>query len=64
MGKNWCYPTIAIDRSKSFSKYNKYVKTLVYIYTTDKQIKKFAIGYMINSSLHINKVFIEQVEKC
>ena len=39
-------------------------KILVYLYTTDKRINQFAIGYMINPTLHVNKVFIEQVEKC
>ena len=32
-------------------------KILVYIYTTDERINKFAIGYMINPTLHINNVF-------
>ena len=39
-------------------------KILVYLYMADKQINQFAIVYIINPSLHINKVFIEQVEKC
>ena len=38
-------------------------KRLVYLYTTDKKIIQFAIGYMIDTPLHINKVFIEQAEK-
>ena len=37
-------------------------KRLVYIYTTYKIINQFSIGYMINSTLHVNKVFREQVE--
>ena len=37
---------------------------MVYLYTTDEQINKFAIGYMINPSLHVNRVFIEEVEEC
>ena len=32
-------------------------KRMVYLYATDEQIKQFSIGYMINPSLHINKVF-------
>ena len=34
---------------------------MVYIYTSDEQINHFAIGYMINPSLHIDKVLIEQL---
>ena len=39
-------------------------KILVCLYTKDKQINLFAIGCMINSTLHVNKLFIEQVGKC
>ena len=38
-------------------------KRMVYIYSTDNTVHKFAIGYMINPSLHINKIFKTQVEK-
>ena len=38
-------------------------KILVYLYTTDKRIIPFAIGYMVNPTLRVNKLFIEQVEK-
>ena len=37
---------------------------MVHIYSTEKKIHQFAIGYMINPSLHINNVFITQVQKC
>ena len=37
-------------------------KIFVYIYTTDKQINQFEIGYMINPTLQVNKVFREQVK--
>ena len=37
-------------------------KRMVYLYAADEQINSFVIGYMINPSLHINKVFREQVE--
>ena len=37
-------------------------KRLVYIYTTDKHINPFAIGYMIYPTLYVNKAFREQVE--
>ena len=39
-------------------------KITVYLYTTDEQMNKFAIGYMINPSLHVNRVFREEVEEC
>ena len=38
-------------------------KILVYLYTKYKQTNQFKIGYMINRSLHVNKVFREKVEK-
>ena len=34
------------------------IKRMAYIYATGEQIIKFTIGYMINPSIHINKVFI------
>ena len=36
-------------------------KILVYIYTTDKSFNQFEIGYIINPTLHVNKVFIENI---
>ena len=39
-------------------------KIMVHIYTTGKTIHKFSTGYMINPSLHFNKMFKTQVEKC
>ena len=62
MGNNWRYSNIDIGRGKPSSTFNVYVQRLVYIYTTEKQMNQFAIGYMINPSLHINNVFREQVE--
>ena len=38
-------------------------RILVYTYTTEKLISQFAIGYMVNPTIHVNKVFREQVEK-
>ena len=38
-------------------------KITVNIYTIDKTVHQFAIGYMINTSLHIDKMFKTQVEK-
>ena len=37
---------------------------MVHIYTTEKTIHQFVIGYMINPSLEFNKIFNTQVEKC
>ena len=37
---------------------------MVHIYAIDDSINQFAIGYMINPSLNINKVLREQTEKC
>ena len=38
-------------------------KIMVHIYSTEKTIHQFAIGYMINPSLHINNTFRTLVEK-
>ena len=38
-------------------------KIMVHIYT-DKTVYQFFIGYIINPSLHINKMFKIQVENC
>ena len=37
-------------------------KTMVQLYYTDESIIQLSIGYMIYPSLHVNKVFREQVE--
>ena len=39
-------------------------KKMVHIYTTENTIHQFAISYIINPSLSINRVFREQVQKC
>ena len=39
-------------------------KIFVYINTINERINLFAIGYIINRTLHIIKVFRDQVEKC
>ena len=38
-------------------------KIIVHMYTTEKNIHQFTTGYMINPSLHINRVFREQAQK-
>ena len=37
-------------------------KIMVNLYSIDDSIHQFSIGYIINPSLHFNKVFREQVE--
>ena len=50
LGVNNCQPLLHMS------------KIQVYLYTTYKRVKNISIGYMINPTLHINKVFREQVE--
>ena len=38
-------------------------KRMVHIYSIDNSIDPFSIGYMIDPSLHFNKVLREQVKK-
>ena len=38
-------------------------KIMVHCYSIDESINQFAIGDMINPSLHFNKAFREKVEK-
>ena len=51
VGVNHCQPTLYMS------------KIMVYCYTTYGTINKFAIGYMINPSIHLNNIFRTQVEK-
>ena len=37
-------------------------KRVFHFYSMDESVNQFGIGYMINPSLHFNKVFREQVE--
>ena len=39
-------------------------KIMLHIYTTKMTIYQFAIGYMINNFLYINRLFREQAQKC
>ena len=39
-------------------------KRFIWLEETGKLINEFEIGYMINPSLHVNKTFRDQVEKC
>ena len=36
---------------------------MIYIYSTEKTVHQFSIGYMINPSIHINKIFKTKIEK-
>ena len=39
-------------------------KSFICIEETKERIDEFEIGYMINPNLHVNKDFIDQVDKC
>ena len=39
-------------------------KRFLWLHETGELVNEFTIGYMINSTLHVNKVFKEKVEKC
>ena len=39
-----------------------YVQKVVYINISEKCMNQFAIGYMVNNTLNVNNVFIDQVE--
>ena len=39
-------------------------KRFIWIEETGKRVNEFGVGYMTNTSLHVNKAFKEQVEKC
>ena len=39
-------------------------KRMLHIYCPDYCTNKFAIGYMVNPKIHVNKVFIETIDKC
>ena len=37
---------------------------MVHIYSTEKTINRFVIGYMINPSIHMNSIFREKIQTC
>ena len=39
-------------------------KRFIWIKETGERIDEFDFGYIINPNLHVNKSFIDQVEKC
>ena len=39
-------------------------KIFIWLEETGERMSEFEIGYMINPSLHVNKAFRYQVEKC
>ena len=41
-----------------------YFQKIYFINTAKERMNQFAIGYMTNPTLHVNKVFRDQVEKC
>ena len=54
------FPLIGVNHRQPIIKTHN---IMVYLYSTDEKTNQFAIGYMINPSLHTNRVFREQVEK-
>ena len=52
LGSNQCQPLLHM------------AKRFISIEDTDEHINDLEIGYMINPSLNVNKVFRDQVEKC
>ena len=58
MGILWRYSVIVVVRGKSLPTYIAYVHNFVYINSTNKRINEFTIGYIVNPTLHDNKVFI------
>ena len=63
MGILLCYSTIVVVRGKKLPTSIAYVQRNFYINTTKKRINLFAIGYMINPTLNVNRMFRDQVEK-
>ena len=63
MGNTRCSSIIAIGRGNNCQPILHMSKILVHIYSTDDFINQFSIGFIINPSLHVNKMFIEQFEK-
>ena len=59
----WCYSKIYSVKGKSSSTSNAYVKTFVFLNTTEELINLFEIRYMIKPTLHVQKVVRDQVEK-
>ena len=57
----WCYSVIDIVRGKSLSTYISYFQKNIYINSKEKNINQFAIVFMVNPTLHINKALIDQV---
>ena len=52
LGDNHCLPLLHT------------AKRFIWLEETCERIINFEIGYTINLSLHVNKEFMEQVEKC
>ena len=52
-------PLVGVNHNQPIIQISKW---MVYIYATYEQINLFSIGYIINPSLHINKVFRENLK--
>ena len=63
MGKMYVIPILSLIGVNHRQPIIHMSKRMVYLYTIHEQINQFAIGYIINHPLHINKVFREQIKK-
>ena len=52
------FPLVGVNNCQTILNISK---IMVHIYSTGERIDKFSIDYIINPSLHVNKVFREQV---
>ena len=50
-------------KGKLLSTSIEYVHFLVYINSTEKRTNQFSVEYIINPTLHVNKMFREKVDK-
>ena len=57
MGKIDVIPLLTLLGANHLQPIINMSKRLVYLYTTNKQINQFEIGYMVNPSLHVDKLF-------
>ena len=57
-----CYSNIAIVRVNHCLPLLHTSKIFVNVNTTEKQINQFYVGYMNNTTSHVNNVFRNQVE--
>ena len=59
----WCCSVISIVRIESSSTYIAHVWSFIYIDDIETFINQFAIWYMVNPALNVNKVFRKKVDR-